>query len=161
LSTRARAVALACAALLAACSSAIGQVAAQPGQAPAEGAALRVEGAWVRATVEGQAGTGAYLRITSPTGARLVGAQSPIARAVEFHSMRAADGRMAMRRLDAVVLPAGRTVAFDTHGLHVMLIGLAHALRPGDRVPIRLDLIGDSGARQSVELLAPVLPIDH
>ena len=45
----------------------------------AQAANVKVEGAWARATVQGQKGTGAFMKITAPEGAKLVGASSPAA----------------------------------------------------------------------------------
>ena len=41
---------------------------------PAGVAAVEVRDAWVRQTVPGQSGTGAFMKLTAPSGARLVGA---------------------------------------------------------------------------------------
>ena len=43
-----------------------------------------VADAWVRGTVPQQQGTGAFMRITSAQGARLVGVQSPVAAIAEI-----------------------------------------------------------------------------
>ena len=40
---------------------------------------VEVKDAWVRATVPGQKGTGAFMNITAKDGAKLVGASSPVA----------------------------------------------------------------------------------
>ena len=42
------------------------------GAAFAQTASVKVEGAWARATVQGQKGTGAFMKLTAPEGARLV-----------------------------------------------------------------------------------------
>src|SRR4030095_15000800 len=44
---------------------------------PAGVAAVDVREAWIRATVPGQSGTGAFMKLTAPAGARLVGASTP------------------------------------------------------------------------------------
>jgi len=46
---------------------------------------------------------------------------------------------MKMRRVDAVEVPAGQTVAFAPGGLHVMLIGLKEPLITGKTFPLTLN----------------------
>jgi hypothetical protein len=45
---------------------------------------------------------------------------------------------MRMRPVETLALPAGATLAMKPGGLHIMLIHLKRALRPGDRVPLTL-----------------------
>ena len=45
---------------------------------------------------------------------------------------------MEMRQLDAIDLPAGKTVEFKPGGLHVMFIGLKQPLAIGSKVPVTL-----------------------
>ena len=45
---------------------------------------------------------------------------------------------MGMREVPSIVLPAGEVVALEPGGLHVMLIGLAEDLRPGDTFDLTL-----------------------
>ena len=45
----------------------------------AQTAAVKVEGAWARASVPGQKGTGAFMKLTAKDGAKLVSASSPAA----------------------------------------------------------------------------------
>ena len=116
---------------------------------------VTVSRAWVRGTVEGQTGSGAYMRLTSSADARLVGASSPAAERVEIHEMRRVGDRMTMRAVQSLPLPAHETVALE-RGYHVMLIGLRQTLHPGASVTIRLHLL-DAGDRPfDVELSAPV-----
>jgi len=56
-----------------------------------------------------------------------------------IHESREENGLSKMIRLDAVEIPAGDTVLFETGGLHVMLMGLApHQFKPGDMVKATL-----------------------
>lgn len=109
---------------------------------PALGAAppLEVKNAWVRAPVAGMKVAGAYMELTSPEAATLVAAASPLAERVEMHRTTLEDGVMKMRPLPAIELPAGKTVSLAPGGLHLMLIGLARPLKPGEKVPLALTL---------------------
>jgi copper(I)-binding protein len=54
---------------------------------------------------------------------RLVGAETDAALAVELHLTEVdGEGRAVMRRLDAILLPAGGTVRFRPGGPHLMLV---------------------------------------
>ncbi len=116
---------------------------------------LRVSDAWVRATVEGQTGSGAFMQLRSREDARLVGASSPVAEKVEIHEMRLVNDLMTMRRVESLSLPADTTVALD-HGYHIMLIGLKRQLLVGQSVTITLELLDARGTKHAVEIVAPV-----
>jgi hypothetical protein len=137
-------------------SAALGPGTARAGDA---GPRVSVSDAWVRGTVEGQTGSGAYLRLTSREDARLVGASSSVASKVEIHEMRMVDNRMTMRAIESLPLPAHRTVALD-HGFHIMLIGLRETLATGRTVTITLHLVDAKGAPFDIDVLAPVRPLN-
>jgi copper(I)-binding protein len=107
-------------------------------RALAQAGAVQVDGAWARATVPGQGVGAVYLKITSPQDAKLTGVKTAVAKSAEIHSMSHEGGVMKMRRLDALDLPAGRTVVLEPGGDHIMLIDLAGPLKAGQRVQIQL-----------------------
>jgi hypothetical protein len=110
-------------------------------------AAVQVEAAWARATMPGQSVAGVYMKLRASVDTRLVGAHSPLAGRAEVHEMRHEGGVMKMRKLDALELPAGRTVELRPGGLHVMLMELRQPLQPGQRVP--LTLVFESGGKRA------------
>lgn len=123
------------------------------------GAQTRVSDAWVRGTVAQQLGTGAFMRITSVQGGKLVAVQSPAARIAEVHEMVMQGDVMAMRAIEALELPAGRAVVLRPGGHHLMLMGLKQQLKPGDKVPLTLVVEGRDGKRETIELQADVRPL--
>ena len=125
-------------------------------QAPAAAAPVTVEGAWVRPTVPGQKGTGAFMRITAKEGMKLVGAASPAAGVTEVHEMKMEGNVMRMRAITALDLPAGQTVELKPGGYHVMLMDLKAALPKDTTVPITLMLRDARGSQQRLELSVPV-----
>ena len=127
--------------------------------AKADGSAVLVENAWARATVEGQEGTGAYLEITAVRDARLVGVTSPLAREGQVHEMKSEGGRMTMRRIDALELPAGRKIALAPGHQHIMLLGLSRQVLPGERLPLVLEIEWKDGKRSRVPVSAEVRPL--
>lgn len=82
----------------------------------------------------------------------LVGASSSAARNVELHTHTMSDGMMAMRRVPQVDIPAGQSVAFKPGGLHIMLIGLNHALEDGQQIDLTLEFADG----QTMQLQVPV-----
>ncbi|MFO0010692.1 MAG: copper chaperone PCu(A)C [Betaproteobacteria bacterium] len=101
-------------------------------------AQVEVGGAWVRPTVEGQLGTGAFMTLRSREPLRLVGASSAVAGVVEIHEMALQNNVMRMRAIEALPLPAGQPVELKPGGYHVMLMDLKRTLRAGEQVAIEL-----------------------
>ena len=101
-------------------------------------AQVKVDQAWARPTVPGQQGGGGFLSLTSVSGDRLVGGSTPLAQRFELHTMAMKGDVMEMRQVDAIELPAGKTVELKPGGLHVMFIGLKQPLALGSKVPVTL-----------------------
>lgn len=97
-----------------------------------------VKDAWVRAPAPGQKIAGAYMELVSRTPLALISVASPAAARGELHGTAIEDGVMKMRPVGRIELPAGRTVKLEPGGLHIMLIDLKQALKPGDKVPLSL-----------------------
>lgn len=124
--------------------------------AAAQAPAVQVEGAWARASVQGQSGTGAFMRLTAPQGARLVRAESPAAGVTEVHEMKMEGDVMKMRPIAALDLPAGKTVELKPGGHHVMLMDLKAPLKKDSSVPITLVFQDAQGAESRLDLSVPV-----
>lgn len=92
----------------------------------AEPQPLQVSDARIRAAIPGQDRTAAYFtaRNTSDREIVLVGAAGGPARAIEMHTTVGDGGVARMRRLEEVVVPAGKTVRFEPGGRHLMLFGV-------------------------------------
>ncbi len=115
-----------------------------------------VSDAWARATVPGQKGTGAFMRITARDGARLVGVSSPVAGVAEVHEMKMDNDIMKMRAVPVLELPAGQTVQLRPGGYHVMLMDLKQPLPKGSTVPLTLRLQDAQGVETRLEVSVPV-----
>lgn len=109
---------------------------------------IGAEGAFARAVPPGQTNSAAFMTLTNggDTAHVLVSAESNVSEVVELHAHIMEDGMMKMRRLEKIDLPAGETVALEPGGLHLMLIGLARQLSPGEDVEITL-IFGDGGRK--------------
>src|SRR4051812_20577055 len=121
---------------------------------PAQAAQITVEGAWVRPMVPGQTVGGAYFKIKSAATAYLVGASSPVAKAVELHQMSLENNVMKMRPVARLELPAGKPVELKPGGYHLMMIDVKHPIVAGERVPLKLTIEDSAGRRQTVDVTA-------
>ncbi len=117
---------------------------------------VQVKDAWVRATVPGQKGSGAFMKLTAKTATRLVGASSPVAGVTEVHEMKMDGDVMRMRAVPALDLPAGKTVELRSGGYHLMLLDLKQDLPRGSTVPVTLLFKDSKGVQSRVELKLPV-----
>jgi len=115
---------------------------------------IHVDNARVRALIPGQDKTAGYFDITndSPNVVRLVGAESGIARAIEFHTSTLDGGVMRMRRLTDVTVAPGTTTHFQPGGNHLMLFGVRSMT---DENEIRL-LTEDGGVLSVTFLQVPI-----
>ncbi|KQP22730.1 copper chaperone PCu(A)C [Pseudorhodoferax sp. Leaf267] len=124
---------------------------------PAGVAAVDVKNAWVRQTVPGQSGTGAFMQLQAPQGAKLVGVSTPVAGVAEVHEMLMDGGTMRMRELkDGLPLPARQTVELKPGGFHVMLMDLKQPLPKGATVPLSLRFEDAKGVKSVREVQVPV-----
>lgn len=117
---------------------------------------VKVEDAWVRGTVAQQKSTGAFMRLTAQKDARLVSASSPVAGVTEVHEMAMDKDVMRMRAVEALPLPAGKTVELKPGGFHVMLLDLKGPVKAGETVPLTLVFEDAQAKRETLELQLPV-----
>jgi periplasmic copper chaperone A len=122
-------------------------------------AQVSVSNAWARATVAGQQASGAFMLLTADRDARLVEVSTPVAGIVEIHEMSMSGNVMKMRAVDAVELPAGKSVELKPGGYHVMLMDLKQPLKAGATIPLTLLIEGKDGKRQQLAVAAAVRAI--
>jgi hypothetical protein len=122
---------------------------------------LEVRDAWSRPAVAGFNGVGYMTLVNHGRRAeRLVGARSPIARAVEPHrSEVAANGVASMRPAPRIEIPPGGSVTFAPGGYHLMLMGLTKTLKPGDRAPVTLTFADGRSLAVSLQVTAGGPPV--
>ena len=125
-----------------------------------------VDDAWVRATVPGQPSTGAFMHITSSTDSKLIEVRSPVAKTVQIHESKMTNDVMSMQPVASVALPAGKSVAIEPEGYHVMLIDLVNQVKAGDQVPLTLIVEDSKGVKESIEVKAEAralnsMPMHH
>jgi copper(I)-binding protein len=101
--------------------------------------ALTITQPHARATVPGQRAGAGYLKLhNSGPADRLLSASTAVSESVELHSMTMDGDVMRMRQLDAIELPAGKTIELKPGGLHLMLMGLKAPLKAGDSFVLKL-----------------------
>lgn len=112
-------------------------------------APLQASDAWLRATPGTQVAA-AYLTLTNSGTQPLTvtGVQCPLAAQAMIHETQLSGTTSTMRPRESVVIAPGSSVRFAPGGLHVMLVGLKHALRAGDEVP--LELLLSDGSKLAV-----------
>lgn len=120
-------------------------------------AAVDVRDAWIRASVPGQSGTGAFMKLSAPSGARLVGASTPVAGVAAVHEMKMEGDTMRMREVPGLELPARQTVELKAGGYHIMMMDLKQPLTSGSTVPLTLRFEDAKGQKSTLELKVPVL----
>jgi copper(I)-binding protein len=119
---------------------------------------VEVKNAWVRATVQGQKATGAFMQITAPAASTLISVSTPVAGVAEVHEMKMDGDVMRMRPLaKGLELPAGKAVQLQPGGYHLMLMDLKLPLQKDTTIPITLTLRDSKGVQSSQELRVPVL----
>ncbi|OJU86643.1 MAG: hypothetical protein BGO13_11035 [Burkholderiales bacterium 66-5] len=137
--------------------SAIAALACAAAGAFAQQSPITISGAWVRATVPGQGGTGAFMTLQSPQALELVGASTPVAGVTQVHEMKLEGNTMRMQHLSALALPAHQSVTLTPGGNHIMLMDLKQPLAAGSTIPITLQLKDAAGAAITQTLQVPVL----
>lgn len=111
------------------------------GNAVASESSLSVKDATVPMTPPGIKSAQLHLTIVNSGSEvrELVGVASDIAEAMEIHEMKMNDGKMLMRKIDGLDVPAeGETVLEHGSGYHLMLIGLTSSLEVGKTVNFTL-----------------------
>jgi copper(I)-binding protein len=128
---------------------------------------VEVTQAWARATPGKSTLGAAYATLTAPTGDRLIGAATPVARLAQIHQHMMENGVMKMRQVEAVPLPAGQPVVLSPGGYHIMLIDLTAPLAAGQSFPLTLTfehsgavetqvMVGGVGASGPAGAMAPM-----
>jgi periplasmic copper chaperone A len=115
-----------------------------------------VSDAWARSVVAGQGATGAFMKLQSKEGAKLVGASSPVAGVVQVHQMSMQGDVMKMSPVAALDLPAGQTVELKPGSYHVMLMDLKQGLENDSVIELTLNFQDATGKAFAQTIKVPV-----
>lgn len=99
-----------------------------------------VEHPWARATPGGAKTGAAYLSLINhgSSSDRLLGATTPVADKVQFHSTSEENGVSRMREMHTVEISPGAKLTFSPGGMHIMMVGLKQPLKEGQTLPLTL-----------------------
>lgn len=118
---------------------------------------VTISNSWVRATVQGQKATGAFMTVTSKENSKLVAVSSPVASIVEIHEMKMDKDVMKMNALpNGLDLPAGKAVDLKPGSYHIMLMDLKMPLNKDVSVPLTLTFQDSAGKKTQQVLQVPV-----
>ncbi|WP_333785181.1 copper chaperone PCu(A)C [Thermocrinis sp.] len=97
---------------------------------------IEVKDPWVRLVPPNSKNTAAYMKIENKgtEADKLVDASNNVSKITELHET--VGGKM--RKVNAIEVPAGKTVELKPSGLHVMIIDLKEPLKEGQTVEITL-----------------------
>ncbi len=101
---------------------------------------VQVSDAWIREAPPGAMVHAGYLEVRnlSEQDLALTGVSSPAFARVELHEMKMQDGRMLMRRLERLVVPAGDKLRLAPGGNHLMLFESKEPVTAGRKLPLEL-----------------------
>jgi copper(I)-binding protein len=133
-----------------------GAIAQTPPPSVAAAVPVEVRDGWIRASVPGQSGTGAFMTLHAPSGARLVGVSTPVAGVAEIHEMKMEGDTMRMHAIAGLDLPARQSVELKPGGYHLMLMDLKQPLASGSAVSVTLHFEESGGRKSALELTLPV-----
>lgn len=113
---------------------------------------IAVSHAYVRETITGQNMSAAYFDVKNlgSNPHTVVKIESPVASIVQLHETIEENGMMKMREISQLPLTSHAESHLQPGGMHVMLMGLHHALKAGDQVPFVLSF--DDGSTQRIEI---------
>ncbi|MEM8800230.1 MAG: copper chaperone PCu(A)C [Pseudomonadota bacterium] len=123
------------------------------GPAQIESTRFAVQNAWARINPAPNRPSAIYFDLANHgASGKLTGATTPIAKRTELHNHEMKDGVMRMVRIEAIDIPAKKTLEFALGGYHVMLFGLENPPKPGAVFPLSLEFA--DGTKVDVKVTA-------
>jgi len=112
--------------------------------------ALMAHDAWAPPSLDGANVGVAFTMLMnhSDVPIEITALSSPVAKTVELHDHVSEGGKVKMRRVEKIVIPAQGTLNMKPGGLHLMLIGLTQPLK--DDSTITIDITAKGSAVQKV-----------
>ena len=116
---------------------------------------VALEKPWARATPPNSKVGVVYVTMRSTVADEIISLSSPAADRVEVHTTVNEGGTMKMRPTTSLALPPNETVAFQSGGTHIMLIGLRAPLVAGEHIELTVQLRAAGRQTIRVPVLAP------
>lgn len=117
---------------------------------------LKIEDPWIRVAVEGQSGTGGFLKITPNQDLELVGFSSDEAEVNEIHEMVMDGDVMKMSAIASLPLPANTTTELKPGGYHLMLMKLKKPLLEGESIQLTLKVKDKNAVVSTFPIVAKI-----
>ena len=115
-----------------------------------------ISGAWIGESMPGQDTSTLQLNLTTVKAVTLLSVSSPVANAVEIHSMKLHRGKLQMHIVNDLQLPEHRTITFGSDKLFLMLTGIKQTLNSGDKIPLSLTFSFADKHTKTIEATAEV-----
>jgi copper(I)-binding protein len=115
-----------------------------------------VSAAWVGESIPEQNTSTLQLNLTTVKAVNLLSISSPVANAVEIHSMKLHKGKLQMHIVNDLQLPEHRTITFGSDKLFLMMTGIKQPLNSGDKIPLRLTFSFADKHTKTIEATAEV-----
>lgn len=121
------------------------------------GSGISVENAYAYATTPVQKNGVVFMTIINSGAApdRVTAGVAPVAQSVELHTHLTEGSTMKMMKVDAYDIPGGGTVALESGGHHIMLMGLRASLKAGETFPLSLTFEKAGVQEVTVTVLPP------
>lgn len=117
---------------------------------------IEVHKPWARASATSVAKSGAayvMLKNTGGAGDTLVSVASDVARKTEIHLSSMQDGKMVMRPVEGIDVPAGGMAELKPGSFHVMFMGLKAPFKQGDSFPLTLNFAKSGSVTVTVQIM--------
>jgi len=115
-----------------------------------------VSKAWVGESMPGQNTATLQLNLTTVKPVTLISVSSPVASAIEIHSLKLHRGKLQMHIVNSLHLPEHRTITFGSDKLFLMMTGIKQALNSGDKIPLILTFSFAGKHNQTISATAEV-----
>lgn len=112
--------------------------------------ALMAHDAWAPPSLDGANVGVAFTMLMNHSDApiEITALSSPVANTVELHDHVSEGGKVKMRRVEKIVIPAQGSLDMKPGGLHLMLIGLKEQIKDGSTITV--DITAKGAAAQKV-----------
>jgi hypothetical protein len=128
-----------------------------------EAPTLHVTKAYAYATAPAQKNGAVFMTVENPdikmmSGGEIAitGVKTDIADRAELHTMTMDGGMMMMRKVGQYDIPAGKALALEPTGHHIMLFGLKEPLKAGESFP--LSLLFNDGFEHALTVEVQIVP---
>lgn len=126
---------------------------------------IEINDAYSFATMPGAATGAAFMMISnvSDIDDALISAESDVAKITEIHenTIDPDDGKMMMRRVKQIDIPAGKSVSLKPKGYHVMFIKMNEPLTLDSTVDITLNFEKSGAQKVTVQIKPPGMSPKH